>query len=140
MNEKEILEEQYFNYGNMDRTEGNYYLNILKNCKDICDSEQVINGNKKCKIVEITIDKKDNKWLTFNGSVIVGEESRTIYGDIFVKKNSVVVDMHVERLLARDERNFYTVLDTFELKDNKMIRKSYYNYNMIKTKEKIKWK
>ena len=138
MNEKNILKERYVNYSNMDKREGDYYLEILNNCKDICDSEQVINGQNKCKIVTATIIKKDAQWLTFNCALTLGDEARTIYGDIYTKKNSVIVDMHVERILAHDERSIYTVLDRFEIKDDKVTRKSYYNYNMQETKERIK--
>ena len=53
MNRKQlILDEQYFPYYNMTLEERNFYLKLLRNCKDICSTEQKVNNQDKCEIVE----------------------------------------------------------------------------------------
>ena len=56
---KEILDEQRFPCENMSKEERNYYLNILRNCKDICDSDNKVNGIGKCEILETKLVKKE---------------------------------------------------------------------------------
>lgn len=46
-----ILDEQDFPYENMTLDERNYYLDIIKNCKDICDTDNKADGISTCEII-----------------------------------------------------------------------------------------
>ena len=130
-----ILDEQKFPCENMSKDERNYYLNILRNCKDICDSEHKINNVSKCELLQVKLVKKE-EFITFNGIMTISGESRSMSGFIFVKEDSIIVDMQVTRYF--DERHkSYSTLDEFKLNDNKLIRRSQYNYNMDSIIEEI---
>jgi hypothetical protein len=130
-----ILDEQNFPCENMSKDERNYYLNILRNCKDICDSENKVNDIGKCEVLQVRLVKKED-FITFNGLMIISGESRSMNGLIFVKDDSIIVDMQVTRIFG-DGQKTYTTLDEFKLKDNKLIRRSQYNYNMNSIIEEI---
>ena len=134
-NERLVLEEQRFPGENMSREERNYYLNILRNCKDICDSENKVNNIGKCEILKTRLVKKE-EFITFNGIMTISGESRSMSGFIFIKEDSVIVDMQVTRYFDEGHKS-YSTLDEFKLKDNKLIRRSQYNYNMDSIIEEI---
>jgi len=146
-----ILDEQRFPYEGMTKEERNYYLNIIRNCKDIVDSEYKIDGIGNCEILQIHFKKRNNK-ININGSLVLGtqiKENRTIDGYIFVENNRVIVDMHIIRLSKDGAFMEYTVLDEFKIINDKLIRDSFYNHNMNTTqteindeimKGKLKWK
>ena len=58
-----ILDEHKFPCENMSKEERNYYLNILRNCKDICDSNYKVNGIGKCDILQMRLVKYGNSIL-----------------------------------------------------------------------------
>ena len=135
--EKNVETDKFFPYVNMTAEERNYYLNIIKNCKDICNSENKIDNQSKCELVELKL-VKENRIIVFNGSVAIGKENRSIRGEIYLKKNQIIVDMHVTRLLANDEKKVYTVLDEFKLENDILKRRSMYNYDMKNIYNEIK--
>lgn len=128
-----ILDEQIFPYEGMTLEERNYYLNIIKNCKDICDTENKVDNVSNCELVELHLKKKDDI-VSFNGSLTIGtnkkREYRTIEGELFLLKNSVVVDYEIIRLCIQEEPKKYRVLDEFKIEKDILKRKSMYNYNM----------
>lgn len=129
INEETILDEQKFPYIYMSLEERNQYLNIIRNCKDICDSENKVNDISKCEIIGMRLIKEDND-IIFNGMLKIGNENRTIEGRIFFDKNRIFVDSLITRVGMEKEHKIYTVLDEFKLEDTKIIRRSQYNYNM----------
>lgn len=128
-----ILDEQKFPYENMSLEERNYYLNIIKNCKDINDSEHKIDGQNQCQILELRF-KKMNSQVYINGTLSIGTENiregRCIDGYILIENNSIIVDYHITRLLENTKPMEYTVLDEFKIVNGRLTRNSYYNYNM----------
>lgn len=128
-----ILDEQWFPYLGMTLEERNYYLNIIRHCKDICDTENKVDNVSKCELIELHL-KKNNNVVSFNGSLTIGtdnlRENRTIEGDLFLEKDSVIVDYEIIRLCIKDEPKKYRVLDEFKIVKDKLQRRSMYNYNM----------
>ncbi len=133
MNRKQlILDEQYFPYYNMTLEERNFYLKLLRNCKDICSTEQKVNNQDKCEIVEMSLKKNDENDIYAQGSLIINGEVRCIDADIFKDDKKIFVDMHVTRLCNESSKKEYRVLDIFEIQSNKLKRTSEYNYDMKK--------
>ena len=131
MNRKQlILDEQYFPYYNMTLEERNFYLKLLRNCKDICSTEQKVNNQDKCEIVEMSLKKNDENDIYAQGSLIINGEVRCIDADIFKDDKKIFVDMHVTRLCNESSKKEYRVLDIFEIQSNKLKRTSEYNYDM----------
>jgi hypothetical protein len=130
-----VLDEQRFPYENMSKEERNYYLNILQNCKDICDSENRVNNIGKCEILQTKLVKKE-EFITFNGTMTISNENRSMSGFIFTKEDSVIVDMQVTRYFD-DGHKSYSTLDEFKLENDKLIRRSQYNYNMVSVIDEI---
>lgn len=133
MNRKQlILDEQYFPYYNMTLEERNFYLKLLRNCKDICSTEQKVNNQDKCEIVEMSLKKNDENDIYAQGSLIINGEVRCIDADIFKDDKKIFIDMHVTRLCNESSKKEYRVLDIFEIQSNKLKRTSEYNYDMKK--------
>lgn len=133
MNRKQlILDEQYFPYYNMTLEERNFYLKLLRNCKDICSTEQKVNNQDKCEIVEMSLKKNDENDIYAQGSLIINGEVRCIDADIFRDDKKIFIDMHVTRLCNESSKKEYRVLDIFEIQSNKLKRTSEYNYDMKK--------
>jgi len=124
---KRILDEQLFPYEGMSLEERNYYLNIIRNCKDICDTENQVNNQSRCEIVEMKF-KKDKNIINANGSVHIGNENRCINSDIYIRENSIIVDMEVIRLCVNVLHKQYRVIDEFKLENDILKRRSRYNY------------
>lgn len=133
MNRKQlILDEQYFPYYNMTLEERDFYLKLLRNCKDVCSTEQKVNNQDKCEIVEMSLKKNDENDIYAQGSLIINGEVRCIDADIFKDDKKIFVDMHVTRLCNESSKKEYRVLDIFEIQSNKLKRTSEYNYDMKK--------
>ena len=124
-----LLDEEKFPCIGMSKDERNYCLNIIKNCKDICDTENKVDDINKCEIVEMHF-RKDNNVIIFSGSLSIGGEYRTIEGHFYIGKDSIIVDSKITRLCVETDRKEYTVLDEFKLEKNSLKRRSQYNYNM----------
>ena len=128
-----ILDEQNFPYLFMTLEERDFCLNILKNCKDICDSNYKVDGEGKCELLQLSLKKNDNV-ISANGIMRIGRENRCINADIFLKPNKIIVDSNITRLIENENGNVeaksYTVLDEFAIENNKLKRRSQYNYDM----------
>lgn len=128
-----ILFEQDFNGIGMSIDEVKFYLRVLSNCKDICDSDNKVNGVSKGKILKLSF-KKDGDVIKANGPFVIGKDSiyenRWINADIYINEKSIIVDMLVTRICVEGNNKVYRVLDQFEIKDNKLNRRSQYNYDM----------
>lgn len=127
--EEILLDEQRFPYVGMSLEERNYYLNIIKNCKETCDTENKVGKISKCEITRLHFKKQDGI-VNVNGALNIGSENRWINADIFFEKDSIVVDMLITRLCAQTNHKEYRVLDEFKLENDILKRRSYYNYNM----------
>ncbi len=138
MNRKQlILDEKYFPYYNMTLEERNFYLKLLRNCKDICSTEQKVNNQDKCEIVEMSLRKNNENDIYAQGSLIINGEVRCIDADIFKDDKKIFVDMHVTRLCNESSKKEYRVLDIFEIQSNKLKRTSEYNYDMKKNTNEL---
>lgn len=130
---EEILEEQFFPYIGMSLEERNYYLNIIRNCKDVCDTENKVCNKSKSRIVEMHF-KKQNNVVDFNGSLTIEanqiRENRCIEGKMYLEKSSIIVDYKITRLCVEQGPKEYRVFDEFKLENNILKRKSLYNYNI----------
>lgn len=124
-----IFDEQRFSYTGMSLEERNYYVNIINNCKDICDSENKVGNESKCDLIELHL-KKENNIVSINGSLVLGSECRCIEADMFINDNNIIVDMLITRLGNQTEHKKYRVTDEFRVENNTLKRRSYYNYNM----------
>ena len=130
---KLILKEQNFPYIDMSIDERDFCIKILSLCKDINDSNYKVDNNGKCEIVQMYFKKQGNV-INANGALVLSSssysEKRWIDAYIYTEKEKIVVDMKVERLGIKDKNRVYTVLDEFELKNDKLQRKSCYTYDM----------
>ena len=131
--EENIIFEQYFQYKNLTPEEGDYYLDILRHIKDICDSDIRVSseGSSIFDIVFMSIIKESNGRVTFNGAVSNGEENKCIDGLIEKIKNKTYVMTEVYRLhpSLEDEEKMYSTVDYFSFSPNSVKRKSYYSNN-----------
>ena len=127
---KILLDEQKFPCFDMTKEERNMYLNIIRNCKDICDSENKVGDFSKCKIIQMVLRKKGSA-VTFNGILSLGEdnkfENRCVNGELYVDNDSILVYMNVERL-GSFEPKLYSVSDSFKIVNNILERKTNYSY------------
>jgi len=130
---EEVLKEQKFPCIGIDSNDRDSYLEIVKNCKDICESNQKVDGQSNCRLIEMHLYKDSNE-VNANGSVIIGTEEKREYrhvdANIYIESESIIVDMLVTRLQVQDERQQYRTLDEFTIEDDKLIRRSQYNYDM----------
>ena len=127
--DKMIIDEKYFPYENMSLDERNYYLDIIRNCQDICDTIHKVNGKSKCNLVMMRL-KKDNDLIYMNGAVQIDEENRCIDGYICIKDNNVCSKMSVVRLCTKDKIKEYEVTDEFYIENGKLMRRSRYDYDI----------
>ena len=124
-----LLDEQKFPCIGMTKDERNYCLNIIRNCRDLCDTENKVDGINKCEIVEMHF-RKDNNVIRFSGSLSIGNEFRTIEGYLYIEKDRILVDYKINRLCIETDKKEYTVLDEFKIENGVLKRRSQYNYNM----------
>lgn len=127
----EVVLEQYFQYHNMSVEERNLYINLIRHCKDIMDSEKLLPGKTKVQydLVVLILKKTSDGVVTFNGAVTNDDENRWIDGAILNKGNKYAIATSVYRLsdrLDEDEKE-YTVSDQFRFKDGKIQRRSMYS-------------
>lgn len=128
-NNKRIIEEQYFTYEGMDYEEMQFYLNnVIKNCKEICNTVNTVNGKNVCDVVEMSFKKNDNK-IIFNGSLSIESENRCVDGIIHMEEDSILVDMHITRLCVECQYKEYNVRDEFKRFHDYIARKSIYSYD-----------
>lgn len=127
-----IIDEQYFPYVGMSLEQRNYYLNIIKNCKDVCDSENKIYNHGNGIMVAMSL-KKEDAIVKFNGTLTFGpegmHENRCIEGILYLKEKSIIVDYKITRLCVKEEPKEYRVFDEFKLENDVLKRKSLYDYN-----------
>ena len=138
--QKEILFEKKFSAIGLSKEERDSYINIIKNCKDIVDSDHKIDGIGKCQIIKLYLEKKEDV-IRFNGDLSVGFENneiRCISGYIYIENDSIIVDMHIIRIGTDTSFKEYTTLDEFKIINGNLVRDSYYNYDMKITRIKIK--
>ena len=85
----EIILEDYFLAEKMTREERNFYIYLLLNTKDVCDSEYRINrhASKKYIFDSLVLSKLDDGSVFFDGVIYNKDEIRTIYGGIVRKEN-----------------------------------------------------
>ena len=130
---KLILDEQRFPYEGMDLEERDFCINILNNCKDICESDNLVGNSSHCEIVEMQFKKLGNR-INGNGSLAIGDdkvkEYRCIDADIYIENSSILVDMLITRLCSDAENKKYRVLDEFKVENGVLKRTSQYNYDM----------
>ena len=130
---QETLKEIFFNAINMTKEERDFCLEILESCKDIADSDYKIGNVGKCEIVEMHF-KKENDIIHANGILVIGnkinQEYRRLGANIYITKDNIIVDMLITRLMYEGENKEYRVFDEFILEDNKLKRRSFYNYDM----------
>lgn len=137
---KILLDEQKFPCFDMPKEERNMYLNIIRNCKDICNTENKVGIFNKCKIIQMVLRKKGSA-VTFNGVLSIGEdnkfENRCVNGELYVDNNMILVYMNVERFKNIGQRE-YSVVDEFKLENNILTRKTRYDYIKTDIIEEVK--
>lgn len=127
---KQILDEQKFPYENMSLEERNYFINILSNCKDICDSKYKVDNYSECEIVQLSL-KKDGDVINANGFLCIGKnniENRCIDANIYLNSNDILVEMQITRITSEDIVE-YTVFDKFTIENDILKRISKYENN-----------
>lgn len=124
--EAALLDEQFTGI-NMSTEERDYCLTILRNCKDICDSENKVNGTSKCELLRLILNKENNI-ISADGYLCIGSENRYLNADIYFNRHNIIVDMKITRLGVECKNKIYTVLDEFILENDFLKRKSVYNY------------
>lgn len=137
--QKEILFEEKFPAIGLSKEERDTYLNIIRNCKEILDSEHKIDGEGNCEIIQLYLEKI-NDTIRFNGDLSIGSkthEVRCIDGYIYTEKGSILVDIHIVRVCVDTLFSEYSTVDEFKIVNNRLVRESYYNYDMKKTRIKI---
>lgn len=137
---KALIDEKIFPYEKMTIQERNYYLSIIKSCKDISDSDIKVDNNGKCELIYLHFIKYDN-FIHVNGHVSLGKmpnkENRCLDAKIYFKENKIIVKMLITRLCVNDIRKEYEVVDEFTLENNEVKRVSKYNYKRGKSMDKI---
>ena len=127
----EILLEEYFPYSNMNINERSFYINLLLNTKDICDSEVSINSKSSCEydLLYLNLKKNQNQFVSFDGVIANDSENRMINGQIVRSGNKFIVVTNVYRCndCINEENKEYTVIDEFVSKSDRIIRKTRYD-------------
>ena len=129
--EDEILLEQHFGYRNMDKSERNFYINLIMHTKDVSDSEIYITNNDLSSYDLLFLNlSKENGAVRFDGAVSNEYSNKLIYGIIIKKGNKYFVNTNVyicnDIVYDEDERKEYTVSDEFAFKNDRIIRRSRY--------------
>ena len=129
--EDQILTEQNFPYKNLKYDERSFYLNLILNSKELCDSELSLNdkSSSKYELVCLALDNQGSS-VKFDGCIANEDERRMIYGYITrLSLNKYRVHMTVYRLcdiIFEDDDKEYTVDETFKFKDKSVVRCSTY--------------
>lgn len=129
------MDEKIFPYEKMTLEERNYYLSIIKSCKDISDSDKKVRFEGKCEIIYLHFIKHDD-FIHVTGFLSLGKfpdkENRCMDAKIHFKENKIIVEMEIARLCVNDINKEYTVTDEFTLENNEVKRVSKYNYKRRK--------
>ncbi len=135
---EEVLIEEDFPAEGMSLDERDFCLELISNCKDIKEPENIDNIEPG-KLVEMHLKKEQSK-IHFNGSVHYilkgATENRCINGIVFKHNGNICVDTQVTRLKNLDGAKVYTMFDEFVIKNGNIIsRRSHYNYDLSKKYE-----
>lgn len=135
-----LLKEKRFPFEGITKEERDFCLNIIRNCKDISDSNHPVAGTSKCEIIELSF-KKNNNQIDINGTLSIGNdkkrENRCISGYISIQSSSILVDMHITRLCVETSCKEYGVIDEFKIENGNLVRNSFYDYDIEEFTEKI---
>lgn len=137
--QKNAIFEQNFPCRGMSREERQTCLNIIRNCKEISDTDYKIDGQNKCELLQMSFEKKNGE-IAINGTISIGDkvkEARCIDGSIYIDTSTILVDMHVVRVCSDTLFNEYFVVDEFKMINGQLVRESYYDYDMKKLRTKI---
>ena len=127
--EDEIIFEQYFPYRNLSKEERNFLINLILNCKDVNDSEIIIND--KCEhMYDLNYLNlvKDNNVIRYEAIVSNSSENRLLNGFIKKHNNKYIVVTNVYRcsdVIDEDDKE-YKIIDEFVYKNDKIYRRSRY--------------
>ncbi len=135
INEEVIYDNEQFPNLNMTVDEKNFYLNeIVRKCKDICDTENKVANKSKCDILRMWF-KKENDIIYIDGYLTIGDdkthENRYVTGSIYRTEDEIVSSMDITRLCVDDDNKEYTVIDKFKPINGKLSRESEYFYKVI---------
>jgi len=126
-----LTDEKIFPYEKMTIQERDFYLDILKNCKDISDSDIKSGDESKCDLIYMHLVKYDD-YVHANGCLSIGKipykENRCMDAKLYFKGNKIIVKMDITRLCVYDDKKEYSVIDEFVVENNKIKRVSKYNY------------
>ena len=126
----EILLEQNFSYKNMSMEERNFYINMMMNTKDVCDSEIFItNHDLPYYDLFILNLNKEEDIVSFDGVVNNEYTTKLINGTIEKRNNKYLVKTNVyiyNDYVFEPDKKEYGVYDEFIFKDNKILRRSRY--------------
>jgi hypothetical protein len=94
----DVIEDQHsFPGENMLKVERDYYLDILRNCKDISDSDNKVDNTGKCELLRFRLKYKgqEKNMVNVDGLLYIGNyptgEGRHINADIYLEEDKVVV-------------------------------------------------
>lgn len=135
-NQKKCLEEAgNISASNMTFNAAKKNQELLVRCKEITDTIIPVGNCKTGKIAQVTF-KKDGKDIFYNGAISFSDEKanlseiRMIDGSIFRSKGVLYIDMHINRLGSISGKKEYTVLDSFTINDDKVLRTSKYGSSL----------
>ena len=135
-----LMDEKIFPYEKMTIEERNYYLSIIKSCKDISDSDVKLGIDGKCEIIHLHFIKYDD-FIHVNGHVSLGtfpnKENRCVDARIYFKDSKIIVKMEITRLCVNDIHKEYSVIDEFILENDEVKRVSKYDYKRRKITDSI---
>src|SRR5574344_1027119 len=97
--EDEILLEEYFRYENMCQDDRDLCISLIRNSKEITDSEVLANKHSSSKFDLVSLNlKKVGKMIHFNGAIANDEETKWIDGLISRKANKYYVANNIYRM------------------------------------------
>lgn len=125
-----ILKEENMSFNGMNDNEKNLCLRYLK----------LINEFKKANIIQLKTYKKEEKYI-LNGMAYIEcnndeFENLTFESEIIIRNNELSIYSEITKLYSKDvclqSKEEIETCDTFSIKDNKLIQKTYYfNPNKI---------
>lgn len=127
------VREEGFEFENLNENESSFYLNLLKNSKDIEQSFMVTIGSRDYAFdfVRLGIRKNEDDTVSYNGIVSNKKEIKYVNGKITNEDgNEYSIESSVYRLSSSvdDREREYTVKETFLVEDECVVRKtSYYD-------------
>ena len=126
------VREEDFLFENLNENESSYYLNLLKNSKDIEQSFMVTIGSRDYAFdfVQLGIRKNEDDTVSYNGIVSNKKESKYVNGKITnLDGNGYSIESSVYRLSSSvdDRERRYKVSETFLFEDECVVRKTSYD-------------